>query len=540
LARHDRTQVDEHFRRQPPGARLSSAPSQNVETLLCSRVDGDEEKRARRRRRTFAGCLFLLSAAFLQALSAAAADDARVAAAAKARDRDAVRRLVAQRADVNAPLADGATALHWAAQWDDAETTALLIRAGAKVDAADEYGVTPLVLAAQNGSTAVAEALLNAGASPNLALPTGETPLMVAARTGKSQVVKALLARGAPVDAKEKTLGQTALMWAAAERHAEVVRVLIEGGADVRARSTAGYTPLLFAAREGDIALTRDLIARGADVNEAASDGMTALLTALIRRHLDYARFLLDQGADPNKGAGYTPLHWAAGEWSGELSVSVAPDSEWGAFGGLSAPERLDIVKLLLAHRADPSARVTRNVRRYGGAGGNAGSLVGATPFLLAAMAADLDVMRVLWQAGADPGATTDSKTTALMLAAGLAHAPGVTPISDASALAAVKLTLELGNDVRAANAAGETALHAAAYWGADLVAAFLIEKGASVNAKNRKSWTPLVITEGIYQGGGLKYFPTTAEVLRRNGADASPANVDRANGGFIRAETVR
>jgi ankyrin repeat protein len=481
----------------------------------------------------------VLSAALLQASSAVPAD-ARVAAAAKARDRAAVRRLVAQHADVNAPLADGATALHWAAQWDDAEITALLLRAGAKVDAADDYGVRPLVLAAQNGSAAIAEALLKAGANPNLTLPTGETPLMIAARSGRPEVVKALLARGAAVNARENTLGQTALMWAAAERHVDVVRLLIEGGADVHARSAAGFTPLLFAAREADRVITRELIGRGVDVNEAAADGMTALLTALIRHHLEYARFLLDQGADPNKGAGYTPLHWAAGEWGGELSTSVAPDSEWGAFGGLSGAERPEMVKLLLTHGADPNARVTRNVRRYGGAGGNAGSLVGATPFLLAAMAADLDVMRVLLKAGADPAATTDSKTTALMLAAGLAHAPGVTPITDATALAAVKLTLELGNDVRAANAGGETALHAAAYWGADQVAAFLIEKGASVNAKNRKSWTPLVIAEGIYQGGGLKYFPATAEVLRRNGADTSPANVDRANGGFIRDETVR
>jgi ankyrin repeat protein len=487
-----------------------------------------------------AGVAVLVSSALLQAASAHAADTARVAEAAKGRDREAVRRLVARHADVNMPLADGATALHWAAQWEDAEITALLIRAGAKVDAADDYGVTPLILAAQNGSASIAAALLNAGANPNLALPAGEAPLMTAARSGNMELVKALIAHGAQVNAREKTLGQTALMWAAAEKHVDVVQLLIEAGADVRARSTAGFTPLLFAAREGDVAVTTELLARGADINEAAADGMTPLLTALIRHHLDYARFVLDHGADPNRGAGYTPLHWAAGEWSGELSVSVAPESEWGAFGGLSAPERLEIVGLLLARGADPNARVTRNVRRYGGAGGNAGSLLGATPFLLAAMAADLDVMRGLRQAGADPQATTDSKTTALMLAAGLAHAPGVTPISDAQALAAVKLTLDLGNDVHAANAAGETALHAAAYWGAERVAAFLIEKGAAVNARNRKSWTPLVIAEGIYQGGGLKYFPSTAEVLRRSGSEPSPANVDRANGGFIRDETLR
>jgi ankyrin repeat protein len=280
--------------------------------------------------------------------------------------------------------------------------------------------------------------------------------------------------------------------------------------------------------------MTEVLLSAGADINDAAADGTTALLTAMIRRHLAYARFLLEQGADPNKGSGYVPLHWAAGEWAGELSASVAPDSEWGAFSGLYGSEKLAFINLLLAHGADPNARVTKNVRRFGGGGGNAGSLVGATPFLLAAMAGDVNVMRVLLQAGADPRATTDLKTTALMFAAGLAHAPGITPVSEASALDAVKVTLELGNDVQASNTAGDTALHAAAYWGADSVARYLIDKGAKVNATDKKAWTPLVIAEGIYQGGGVKYFPTTAELLRSRGAEPTPPNIDRANGGFI------
>jgi hypothetical protein len=141
--------------------------------------------------------------------------------------------------------------------------------------------------------------------------------------------------------------------------------------------------------------------------------------------------------------------------------------------------------------------------------------------------------MRVLLAAGADPRITTSSKTSALMLAAGLGHAPGITPVPETSALEAVNMTLELGDDVNAANAAGETALHAAAYWGADSVVQFLVAKGANANAKNKKLWTPLVITEGIYQGGGVKYFPTTAELLRRLGAEPSPPNIDRANGGL-------
>jgi ankyrin repeat protein len=453
--------------------------------------------------------------------------------AVKNRETAAARLLISQHVDVNTPLPDGATAIHWAVLWDDAETVELLIRGGARVNVTDDYAVAPLLLACENGSRSIVEMLLNAGANPNVALPTGETAIMTAARTGKVDAVKALLAHGADVNAKENTRGQTALMWAAAEKHSDVAQLLIHEGADVRARSTAGFTPLLFAAREADVDMTGVLLSAGADINEAASDGTTPLLTAVVRRHIDYARLLLDEGANPNTGSGYTPLHWAAGEWNGELSVSVAADSEWGAFGGLRGPEKVEFVKVLLAHGADPNAPVTRNVRRFGGGGGNAGSLIGATPFLLAAMARDVAVMRVLLAAGADPRVTTNSKTSALMLAAGLGHAPGITPVPETSALEAVKMTLELGNDVNAANAAGETALHAAAYWGADSVVQFLVGKGANVNARNKKLWTPLVIAEGIYQGGGVKYFPTTAEWLRRLGAETSPPNIDRANGGL-------
>jgi ankyrin repeat protein len=70
-----------------------------------------------------------------------------LAEAVKARDKEATRSLLQQRADVNAPRPDGSTALQWAAHWDDLETAELLIRAGAKVNAADDYGVTPLTLA---------------------------------------------------------------------------------------------------------------------------------------------------------------------------------------------------------------------------------------------------------------------------------------------------------------------------------------------------------------------------------------------------------
>src|SRR5688500_4948624 len=88
----------------------------------------------------------------LVAISSAAAADVRLVDAARDQNATAIRALLKQRIDVNAPSADGSTALHWAAHWDDGETVALLLQAGANTNAANELGVTPLYLACSNGS----------------------------------------------------------------------------------------------------------------------------------------------------------------------------------------------------------------------------------------------------------------------------------------------------------------------------------------------------------------------------------------------------
>jgi len=462
----------------------------------------------------------LLSAVALPA----AAADAPLADAMEKMDREAVRMLLQKRADINAPQVDGMTALHWAAYQDDAESVDLLIRAGANVKAVNRYGITPLTLAITNGDSAVVETLLQAGADPNTTLPGGETALMTAARVGTLASVKALLARGATVDHKDDKHGQTALMWAAAEGHAPVVQMLIEVGADFKARLASGMTPLLFAVREGRADAVRVLLKAGADVNEpvpveggrrraiggrALPPGATPLLTAVMNGHFELAAQLLDAGADPAASlTGYTVLH------------AIVPVRKPGVGDNDPAPEgsgtmsSLELVRKLVAAGADVNARMTRRANLAN----TRLNEVGATPFMMAALTADAELMRELARLGADPFLTNVDNSTPLMAAAGLAtRSPGEDAGTESEVLEAVQVALELGNDINAVDKNGETAMHAAAYKNLPRVVQFLAAKGAKIdvwNTPDKFGWTPLAIAVG-YRFGNFKPSPETEASIR-------------------------
>ena len=489
-----------------------------------------------------------------------AAPDTRLIDAVRRVDANAVRRLIEQKIDVNATQPDGATALHWAAHRNDVAIADLLIRAGAKVDAADEGGVTPLGLASLNASPAMVERLLKAGANPGAGR---ESPVLSAARSGNVEVMKLLLAHGGDANAKEPARGQTALMWAVAEKHPGVARVLIEQGADVKAKTVPvrtagggrggglgglggggmgggsnganGYTALLFAVRAGDLASVRLLADAGADVNDAAADGLSALVLATVRAHADIAMFLLEKGADANvAGSGFTALHWASGSWETELTVtSITPDregEEWRTVAGLRE-RRIDLVKALLAHGADPNARIRRPPQRVGSSK-NPGlpELVGATPFLVAAVGGAADVMRVLAEHGADVHLKTASNGTPLMAAAGLGRAIGEVLVPESDNLAAAQLLFELGAvDVNAVDTLGNSALHYAAFMRRDSLVQLLADHGARLEVPNLYGETPLFLAEVVIQfagGGRTETGPTsTGTLLRKLGAKpAKPA----------------
>lgn len=459
---------------------------------------------------------------------AALASDQSLVQAAKDQDYASVRALLNGRVDVNTPQGDGATALHWAAHWNDLQMAELLIHTGANVNAADDEGVTPLSLACLNGSAGMVDLLLKAGANPNAVPRNGETPLITAAYSGDIAVIKLLLVSKANASAKESSRGQTALMLAVAENHTDVVKALIQAGSDVGARSNTGFTPLLFAAQQGNIESARILLDAGANVDETAPDGIGgdtnarslfkpntqagALLVAIDSNHEAMARFLLQNGADPNQhGAGRTPLH--------------------------SAVQRAmpDLVKALLAKDADPNARLEKPMpllsRYIGQQAGVDTNPLGATPFWLAASYGDAPMMRILVAAGADPLLKSRDNTTALMAAAGVDFIEGqdrygrrwfqpTTMPLQLSALEAVKLCTELGVDVNAANGNGQTALHGAAYMGSNLIAQYLFDHGAKLDVQNKLGQTPYYITQGVYQAGSYIIRKETGNLLARLGAN--------------------
>jgi ankyrin repeat protein len=158
-------------------------------------------------------------------------------------DAATLLKLLQQKADVNAPQVDGATALHWAVYRDDLDAADQLLRAGAKIEVANREGMTPFAMASLQGHAAMIERLLEAGADPKQRGINGETMLMFAARNGNPAAINVLLAAGIDVNAKEHIRGTTALMWAAEQRHPEAVKLLLAAKADVGAKSGPAGLP---------------------------------------------------------------------------------------------------------------------------------------------------------------------------------------------------------------------------------------------------------------------------------------------------------
>lgn len=468
------------------------------------------------------------------------ATDASVADAARNREPAALQNLLKQHASVNVPEADGTTALHWAAHWNDVDAVNLLLHAGADAKAVNRYGATPISEAAATGSAAVIEALLQAGADPNTRVTSdGETVLMTTARSGNTEAVKALLDHGADVNARETYKGQTALMWAAGERHAGVVRLLLAHGADWKIRSfdretklpklsaassvtpfaRGGLTAFLFTAREGDIETAKVMLDAGVDINQTDVDGASALVVSIMNKHYTFAKLLLDRGADPNvtdvkgRAALYAAIDIRNEDWSALPSRKLDD----------SYPD-LELIQAILARGANVNTRLTRNLPgRSGMDSGDTTLDEGTTPFMRAARSGDAASMRLLLAAGADPKLATKEGNTALMFAAGVGYRDKNTRGSESQALEALKLCVDQGMDINQSNSRGETALHGAASRGADTIVEFLVKHGAKLDAKTGRGFTPLDVAMGKDSFSLPVPHDSTVALIRSLGGVESP-----------------
>jgi len=508
--------------------------------------------------------------------AAAAQSPAALIDATKRQDVAAVRAQLAKRVDVNGQAADGSTALHWATQGNNPQLVDLLVRAGANAKAATRYNVPALYFAALNGNAQVMERLLAAGADANATAYQGQTMLMTAALSGRPDAVRLLLQRGAKVDAVEPYRGQTALMWAASEGNTEAAAVLLEAGATVSAKSTGGFTPLLFAVRNAHLDTAELLLKHGAGVNDVAPDGSSALGMAVVNAYYELASMLLDHGANPNPSDPRgSPLHTVA--WlrkpgaDGAAGVGNTPQGTPQQTGSVTP---LQLAKKLLEKGANPNIRVEWKEPTFSKEGGTARnppnvklgrhllSYIGATPFYVAAKNGDAPLMRLLADHGANPTTTTKAGITPLMVASGLDYWEGESPgpftgVTEAERLDAVKLAIELGNDVNAhANFggyrmdgevdytllyyphnidellelgvgdprwSGSTPLIGAVVSGQPSIVQYLLDHGARPDEGTVLGWTPLRVAQGVFFANAKKEFPA-AEALLKKALVAAPA----------------
>ena len=473
--------------------------------------------------------------------------DARLAMAAKERDLDSVRLLLAERgADVNALGPYATPALHWIVRIEEHELARRLLEAGADPNLHTGTGLSALSLAIENGDVAMVQLLLKHKADVHQPDHAGETPLMQAARTGSPEIVQMLLAQGAKVDVREPQNQQTALMIGVRSGSAGVIKLLLAAGADVNVQSQIGElprfrlpsesaaskgvgvnrggwpergqrapiggakTPLLYATRKGDLAITQLLVAGGANIEQTDANGVTPLLNAVLNatatsqpdhktQHLEVAYYLIEHGANINASDWYgeTPL-WAAVDLR-DLDVS-GPTRD----NGIDRAAAFALIKTLLEHGADPNARIKelppdhRWVTRLGSLSWV--DFTGQTPFLRAALSGDVSTMKLLVAHGADPNLATFTGSTPLMAAAGVNWTVSQTYDEGADALLeAVKLAHELGNDVNAQNALGFAAIHGAANRGSDNIIRWLAANGARLDLADKVGRTPVTWAHGVF-----------------------------------------
>jgi ankyrin repeat protein len=469
---------------------------------------------------------------------AAMAQSSPLADAARRGDLDAIPALLAAATDIDSPGEDGTPALHWLIERGDRAGVQRLLKAGADPNRTSRYDIAPLYLASANGDAELIRILVAAGADPKATDAVGETMLMAAVASGELSAVEALLALGADVNARDQQFQQTALMFAARAGLTDIAVRLIRAGAEIDARTrvgpepgwilpnsrpgfsfgvgiirgglpadrgmrpfqSGGMTAVLYAAREGHSAMVELLLDAGADINGTEANQITPLLMAISNDRMDTAALLIARGADLDAQDWYgrSPL------WSAVNVRNLYLDNE--TFENYIDREPvLDVIRLLLEQGARPNPRTTESPPVRNTLLPTTGTLewvdfTGQTPFLSAALAGDVPVMRLLLEHGADPQLATFGGTTALMAAAGVNWVVSQSyTVSPEALFEAVQLCVELGMDVNAANSMGITAIMGAANRGSDDILEYLFNQGARLDVVDNEGRAPLDWAHGVF-----------------------------------------
>ena len=392
--------------------------------------------------------------------------------AVRADDLDLADMLIRAGAKVSAATREGVTPLQLAAMNGNAAMLLKLIKAGADPNAAlTQYRDTALMMASRTGKTDAVAALLETGAQVN-ARETwgGTTALMWAVSERHPAVVKVLVDQGADVNARSNFV-------AAANGRGFEGRTPSAPKADqgVEEFASGSLTPLMLAAREGDVESARLLIAAGADVNAIAADGKDALGLAVFNGNYDVASLLIDSKSKVNQAdtQGFTPLFWAVDR----RNMETAPNFPW-----MVTTDPLPLIKKLLDAGANPNALVNNTPRARMRAGSP--RIVFATPLMRAAFSGDLELVKLLLAHGADPAIVSKDGETMVSAAAGLGFIQGYSKGKPpAERLETVKLFVELGADVNQADDYGITPLMVAGNMGDVSIIQFLIDRGADLGA---------------------------------------------------------
>lgn len=370
------------------------------------------------------------------------------------------------------------TPLQLALQVEDISILKLLIKAGAFVDVTDAEGNFLLHVATLcKESEEIQKLLIKAGANVNAKNDHGDTPLFWAVRAENENLFRLLINFGADVYAKNKNF-ENILHWAARSQNVDICELLITAGVDVNARNNKGDTPVHIAVESENITVLSVLLKTQADVNAKNDQGNTPVHSAVKVKNVIILNMLLQANADVNtKNCDGSSLLYEAVE----STLSTASFLLNAARANVCVVDYIGNTPLHLAASTTGDINILKMLLNAG-ANESEPNYEGNTPLHLAAKAGNLENLKLLIDAGADVTRTDYEGNTLLHKAV------------DSSNISVVKFLVEAGHNIDTINSAGHTPLILTSLLCSFNVFKYLLQVGSNVNLNQFNEWNPLTL----------------------------------------------